>query len=1084
MVARFHYSEKELMGILSTAETDGDERFPHLESCKDCQEKLMRASEHGIAIEEVRALLEPSGDFGQTCTVDELKRLGILQSTESGAGVARFGRYEVQEILGRGGMGIVMHGFDPELNRHSAIKVLSPHLAHSSAARKRFSREAKSAAAVVHEHVVPIHTVDVENGLPYFVMPVIEGSSLEERVRQQGPLELKEILRIAAQIASGLSAAHKQGLVHRDVKPANVLLSGAVERVMLTDFGLARAVDDANLTQSGVISGTPQYMSPEQAMGADIGHQSDLFSLGSVIYFMCTGHSPFRADTTMGVLHRIVNETPRDIVQANADIPRWLNTVVRRLLAKEPAERFHSAAEVAEVLESWLAHVQQPNHVSAPVWPETREEKRENTAASLMRRKVGKFAGSLMGLALFAAVAATIVLELQKGTLVIESQADTEVIIRRLDRPASERRLVLNENRDSKVRIAAGEYLIEIPGEHDSLQIANRKAVVSRGGTWTARVTMVLPDKSKSSVENAHPSVDGRPNDSISQATSRERHRSAAPFQSILKILPSNSQFAVVARNPTKLLAWFQNATNYEKNDFQKFAPLVNPYLAAAQSDLLQDPALREFVFDVLMAPETESAGFALIPASKDQAIAGKPSLVFVAELEEATYKNLKQKHALGRQFIEFSGAPPYDNLAALPVVYYENGMVAVPTNELNPADVRSLLTRKQGLESLHSNTVFREAYEHLEWPAELDAIADTGLLFYARPLQSLEAIWGQKLSRSSTNMVNAMGESGFGSVQAVIGSVTVTDTKTLSLDSFVLAEKPLPGSAAILDFSNDTGLEPPKFISETTGAITAFHWNIEDAFWQLEALVDNLAGSEGVFKEVIAGIGKDPNGPQIDIRTELLPLFSGRFFWITECPQQDVQHSLVAMHLKNPGAMRQLVDRALRNEPDATQFQVGDVPAWGISAGAKSQGDRLLDNWSICVVDNYLLYCSHVEVLKTTLAKQQLASESAFILDRDFETVQTELHKRFGQNHSLWQIQTSRSYRSAYHLVRSGRMAESQGLWAGVWKAFSGVDVSLPAIHDAPEFSDVSKFLLPFGIVSSVDRNGWSFQGIICSPE
>ncbi|MCA9056768.1 MAG: serine/threonine protein kinase, partial [Planctomycetaceae bacterium] len=191
-----------------------------------------------------------------------------------------------------------------------------------------------SAAAVVHPHVVPIQTVDEHSGLPYLVMPVVEGQSLQHRVDQEGPLRIVEAVRIAAQVAEGLSAAHEQGLVHRDIKPANVLLENGVERVQITDFGLARAIDDASMTRSGVIAGTPQYMSPEQAHGDSIDLRSDLFSLGSLIYFMLAGRSPFRAETTMGVLNRIANDQPRSIRSINADVPDWLEQIVMKLLAK------------------------------------------------------------------------------------------------------------------------------------------------------------------------------------------------------------------------------------------------------------------------------------------------------------------------------------------------------------------------------------------------------------------------------------------------------------------------------------------------------------------------------------------------------------------------------------------------------------------------------------------------------------------------------------------------------------------------------------------------------------------------------
>src|SRR6202007_1088279 len=148
----------------------------------------------------------------------------------------------------------------------------------------------KAAAAVVHEHVVAIHGVDTWKGLPYLVMSFVPGRSLQERIDREGPLQVKEILRIGMQAASGLAAAHAQGLVHRDVKPANILLENGVERTRLTDFGLARAGSDAALTQSGVVAGTPQYMAPEQARGETVDHRADLFSLGSTLYAMCTGH--------------------------------------------------------------------------------------------------------------------------------------------------------------------------------------------------------------------------------------------------------------------------------------------------------------------------------------------------------------------------------------------------------------------------------------------------------------------------------------------------------------------------------------------------------------------------------------------------------------------------------------------------------------------------------------------------------------------------------------------------------------------------------------------------------------------------
>jgi WD40 repeat protein len=227
---------------------------------------------------------------------------------------------------------------------------------------------------------VDIHAVEDAGPVPYLVMHYVAGISLEDRINQGGPLEVKEVLRIGIQTAAGLAAAHKHGLVHRDVKPANILLENGIERVKLTDFGLARAVDAASLTQSGVIAGTPLYMSPEQARGEAVDHRSDLFSLGSVLYVMCTGRPPFRASGTMAVLRRVCEDTPRPVREVNPDIPEWLEAVVARLHAKDPAGRFQSAADVAEVLGQHLARLQQPSPAPPPTGPVANESNGTNPA--------------------------------------------------------------------------------------------------------------------------------------------------------------------------------------------------------------------------------------------------------------------------------------------------------------------------------------------------------------------------------------------------------------------------------------------------------------------------------------------------------------------------------------------------------------------------------------------------------------------------------------------------------------------------------------------------------------------------------
>jgi WD40 repeat protein len=307
--------------------------------------------------------------------------------------LGRLGHYDVREVVGRGGMGVVLRAMDTKLHRVVAIKVLAPQLAASGTARQRFLREAHAAAAVRDDHVVGIYAVDEDGPLPYLVMEYIAGVTLDDRIKQGGPLGVKEVLRIGIQIARGLAAAHAQGLIHRDIKPANILLENGVQRVKLTDFGLARAADDASLTQSGVIAGTPMYMSPEQAEGRPVDHRTDLFSLGSVLYAMCTGRPPFRAESTMAVLKRVCEETPRPIREVNPDIPDWLAAIVLKLLAKEPAQRFASAAEVAELLGQYLAHVQQPHLVARPSpAADTAEAPRRRPQLRGVARGVGRMA--------------------------------------------------------------------------------------------------------------------------------------------------------------------------------------------------------------------------------------------------------------------------------------------------------------------------------------------------------------------------------------------------------------------------------------------------------------------------------------------------------------------------------------------------------------------------------------------------------------------------------------------------------------------------------------------------------------------
>jgi WD40 repeat protein/serine/threonine protein kinase len=318
--------------------------------------------------QRVEALLRSHREAGLFLTepaMDQMEAaehsLAFLQPTREPDSLGRIDHYEVLDVIGWGSTGVVLRARDTKLQRVVAIKVLGPSLAASRAARARFVREAQAAAAVRDDHVVAIHAVGDEGPVPYLVMEYISGTTLEERVKQAGALELKETLRIGMQVARGLTAAHAQGVVHRDIKPANILLENGVQRVKITDFGLARAAEDGSLARGKVLAGTPAFMSPEQARGEPTDHRTDLFSLGSVLYTLCTGSSPFQGDTTAAVLQCVDQATATPLRWANPNVPEWLCDLVGKLHAREANDRLSSAQAVADLLGMQLTLLQEPS---------------------------------------------------------------------------------------------------------------------------------------------------------------------------------------------------------------------------------------------------------------------------------------------------------------------------------------------------------------------------------------------------------------------------------------------------------------------------------------------------------------------------------------------------------------------------------------------------------------------------------------------------------------------------------------------------------------------------------------------------
>jgi WD40 repeat protein/serine/threonine protein kinase len=391
----------------------------------------------------VEALLRSSDDtsFLNVTAVDQLtiadRSLAFLAPPREPGSLGRLDHFEVQEVLGRGGMGVVLRAHDTKLRRDVALKALAPHLAASRGARDRFVHEAQLAAQIRDEHVVAVHAVSDDGPVPYLVMEYVGGITLEHRLRPGRPLGLEEVVRIGHQAARGLAAAHAHGLVHRDVKPSNLLLqlqiadcrlqierqarTGTAPRggndyqsaicnlqsaiLKISDFGLALAPEDAGTARAGAIAGTPAYMSPQQARGEPIDYRSDLFSLGSVLYALCTGRLPFRGGETAEVLKSVCEDTPTPIREINPDIPTWLCDLIAGLHAKEPERRFGGAREVAAMFAHYLTPAQGDTGIGDIV-AQVRPEDRPLPSAPRVRRPI---VTGLFGLAILVGLCLVLV---------------------------------------------------------------------------------------------------------------------------------------------------------------------------------------------------------------------------------------------------------------------------------------------------------------------------------------------------------------------------------------------------------------------------------------------------------------------------------------------------------------------------------------------------------------------------------------------------------------------------------------------------------------------------------------------------
>ena len=334
----------------------------HLETCSRCQQVIERIS-------DISRLVSNSTPTNQETINIDKDRLGrrldeiksrdpnIASDIHSGfmdimpwmekmeQGIGKIHEFQVLKLIGRGGMGVVFECYDTKLQRNVALKLMSPQLLIDGDASTRFLREARSAARINHPNVVTVHGVGEIQRLPYLVMELIHGLSLEERLNR-APVDFEELARISIQSAAGLAAAHEQGILHRDIKPANIILDEKSGMAKITDFGLACTTEGSKLTQTGLLVGTPDYLSPEQASGGEVDHRSDLFSLGSVMYTMCCGEPPFTGPSMVTTLENVRAMQPTPIKQKNRQVPNWFQKIVTQLLEKEPGDRLPDAVSV------------------------------------------------------------------------------------------------------------------------------------------------------------------------------------------------------------------------------------------------------------------------------------------------------------------------------------------------------------------------------------------------------------------------------------------------------------------------------------------------------------------------------------------------------------------------------------------------------------------------------------------------------------------------------------------------------------------------------------------------------------------
>ncbi len=441
------------------------------------EETLALGEEHEIlSHDEADSAIDPLND----------EPIDFLHPPQAPDEIGRLGGYRILEVMGVGGMGVVFRAEDPQLKRQIALKVMKPSAAASKSAKERFLREAQAVAAIEHHHIVSIYQVGEDSNVPFIAMQFLRGESLQTRLKRERKLGQLEVLRIGREVASGLAAAHEQGLIHRDIKPDNIWIDEATGWAKILDFGLARtAKDDAGLTRSGVIVGTPRYMAPEQAHGEEVDHRCDLFSLGSVLYHLVSGRPPFKGKNVTATLIAVAHEQQQPIARLCPNLHSEFCALVDSLLAKDPVGRPQSAAEVAQALLA-IEHRLKTEPATGPpeIQPKPSADNSDANAAGLAetlstshavppRRRLQPLLLVLGAAALLIAVA---VIYINTGEGVVE--------------------VTVNEP-DVKIQLDGKEIRISSPRDQITVKAGRHEMEITKDGftSWTQRFQIRRNDK-------------------------------------------------------------------------------------------------------------------------------------------------------------------------------------------------------------------------------------------------------------------------------------------------------------------------------------------------------------------------------------------------------------------------------------------------------------------------------------------------------------------------------------------------------------------------------------------------------------